>query len=435
MAPTELDFLVDEVRLDAAAARSVVLVPVRELLLEPAFEPALADEREDALAPPRAEERAVVFDAAERDEPFAAPDFAADREPLDLEADREPDDFEADREPDFAAERDPDFEAVDFLAPDLADDFAADFLAPDFAPDFAVDFFAPDLAEEDLAEEDLALEDLVPDDFAEDFFAPDLAVDLALDFAADLVPDDFAADFFAPLLALDDFAADRAPPFADEADFLAPVLAALFAEPDFDEDVPEDFAAVRDAEPALFFAPAFAGVFRPLVEPRFALLLFADDEAEPLLPAPPVLISLVLDLSSVGIAASFKDLHVQPSRLHKATSLYQASSGYRKVSEVERVRFLWILLFSRLDRLASARRNGLRNQTHPACSMRAAQGLNTMIGAPARASIFPCAATHCRINAVARHCPINALANSSARRPAQRSRRDARRAPALETEM
>jgi hypothetical protein len=153
---------------------------------------------------------------------------------------------------------------------------------------------------------------------------------------------------------------------------LEPFFAPLFAELDLDEDVLEDFAAVRDDEPALFFAPDFAEVFRPLAEPRFALLLFADDEADPLLPAPLVLISLVLDLSSVGIAASFKDLHVQPSRLHKATSLYQASSGYRKVSEVERVRFLWILLFIARDRLASTPRNRLRNQTHLASPISAA---------------------------------------------------------------
>jgi hypothetical protein len=130
-------------------------------------------------------------------------------------------------------------------------------------------------------------------------------------------------------------------------------LPALLAELDFVDELPEDLAAVRDEAPALFFAPALAGVFRPLFEPLFALLFLADDEAEPLLPAPPILISIVLDLSSVGIAASFKDLHVQPSRLHKATSLYQASSEYRKVSEVVCVLFLWILLIGRRCRVAS----------------------------------------------------------------------------------
>jgi len=191
-----------------------------------------------------------------------------------------------------------------------------------------------------------------PDDLAALFFAVVLAPDFALDLVLDL-----AADFFAPPLAPVDFAVDFAPPFADEADFFAPdfaaLLPALLAELDFVDELPEDLAAVRDAEPALFFAPDFAGVFRPLVELLFALLFLADDEAEPLVPAPLILISLVLDLSSVGIAASFKDLHVQPSRLHKATSLYQASSDYRKVSEVERVRFLWILLLNMRRRVAS----------------------------------------------------------------------------------
>jgi hypothetical protein len=182
-------------------------------------------------------------------------------------------------------------------------------------------------------------------------------------------PDDFDADFAV------DFAADLAPPFADDAAFFAPPvfappLPALFAELDLVDELPDDLAAVRDGEPVLFFATDFAGVFLPLAEPLFALLFLADDEAEPLLPAPPILISLVLDLSSVGIAASFKDLHVQPSRLHKATSLYQASSGYRKVSEVERVRFLWILLMAEPSSLASSAQNSLRKWTGLECRNR-----------------------------------------------------------------
>jgi hypothetical protein len=191
-----------------------------------------------------------------------------------------------------------------------------------------------------------------------------LALDLVLDFAADFLAPPFAPDDFDADLAVD-FAADFDPPFADEVAFfaapvLAPLLPALFAELDLVDELPDDLAAVRDGEPVLFFATAFAGVFLPLDEPLFALLFLADDEAEPLLPAPPMLISLVLDLSSVGIAASFKDLHVQPSRLHKATSLYQASSEYRKVSEVERVRFLWILLLIMRWRIASTAQNGVR---------------------------------------------------------------------------
>ena len=297
----------------------------------PPFDPPLADdERDDAFVPPRAEERADVFAADERDEDLDPPDF----DPPDFEADRDPDDLLA---PDFAA---------DFLAPDLPDDLAADFLAPDFADDV----FAPDLAD------DLAADFLAPD-FADDVFAPDLAEDLAEDLADDLAP-----DFFAP-----DFAEDLA------AVFLAPDFAAPdFDEPDFVEllldELPVDFAAVFfEDEAALFFAPDFAGAFLPLEEPLFAPLFFAEDEPDPLvLPAPLVLISLVLDLSSVGIAASFKDLHVQPSRLHKATSLYQASSGSRKVSEVERVRFLWILLFRAPSALASTERKDLPEST---CAM------------------------------------------------------------------
>jgi hypothetical protein len=42
-----------------------------------------------------------------------------------------------------------------------------------------------------------------------------------------------------------------------------------------------------------------------------------------------------VDLSSVGIFASFRRPRVQPSRLHKATSLYQPGSAERKVLEVE----------------------------------------------------------------------------------------------------
>jgi hypothetical protein len=275
-------------------------------LLAPPFDPPLAEEaRVEVLALLRADERAEVFRADDLDPP----------------------DFDAEREP------------ADFRAPLLADDLAADFLAPDFAADFRAPLLADDLAADFLAV---------------DFFAPLLADDLAADFLAV----DFAADFLAP---------DFAPLFA-ALFFAVPFEAPALEEPDLDEllfdELPDDFAAVFfEDDAALFFAPDFAEAFLPLDEPLFPLLLFADD-AEPLvLPAPLILVSLVLDLSSVGIAASFKDLHVQPSRLHKATSLYQASSGYRKVSEVERVRFLWILLTADPSSLASSAQNSLRKWT------------------------------------------------------------------------
>jgi hypothetical protein len=44
---------------------------------------------------------------------------------------------------------------------------------------------------------------------------------------------------------------------------------------------------------------------------------------------------MVFDLSSVGIAASFKAFAQQPSRLIKATSLYQVSSDIRTIDQVE----------------------------------------------------------------------------------------------------
>jgi hypothetical protein len=121
--------------------------------------------------------------------------------------------------------------------------------------------------------------------------------------AAAFVPAFFAAPFAAPLAA---------PRFA------APVLALVFLALVFLAPA-VDFAAARFVVAPAFLAPAFL----PLVEP---LLFRAVLDAEPLAALLPVLVSLMVDLSSVGIVASFKGLRVQPSRLHKATSLYQASS-------------------------------------------------------------------------------------------------------------
>jgi hypothetical protein len=105
----------------------------------------------------------------------------------------------------------------------------------------------------------------------------------------------FAAVFLAP-----DFLAP---------DFLAPDLAAVFRAVVF--LAPDFFAAV-------FLAPDFLAPDFRAPEPRE--LLFAGV----VLPLLLVMLSLepiAFDLSSVGIAASFKGLRATPSRLIKATSL------------------------------------------------------------------------------------------------------------------
>jgi hypothetical protein len=112
-APTALDFFVEEVRLDAAAARCVVLPA-------PFFEAPFAEERDAVFEPPRAVERAAVFFEEERLADFV--DFAADFRAGDF----------------FAAV----FLAAVFFAPVLAEaDLAVDFFAADF---FAVVFLAAD---------------------------------------------------------------------------------------------------------------------------------------------------------------------------------------------------------------------------------------------------------------------------------------------------
>ncbi|WP_202049842.1 hypothetical protein [Microvirga mediterraneensis] len=158
--------------------------------------------------------------------------------------------------------------AVDFLAADLAGAFrAVVFLATVF---LAVVFFAADLA----------------DERAVVFLAADLAADFAVVFLATAF---LAVVFFAPDLA-EDFAADR------EVDFAAVFLVA-------------DLAVVFLA--AVFFVPAFLAV---LVELRRALLFLA---VFLVLVAPVSPVNSIVSgfLVSVGIAASFKGLRVQPSRL------------------------------------------------------------------------------------------------------------------------
>jgi hypothetical protein len=202
---------------------------------------------------------------------------AAARFVVDLDALR---DFDADftalrlelRAADFrAAGRAEDGRAEDFLAADLAEVFrAVVFFAAVF---FAVVFLAADLADERAGAF-----------FAEDFLAADFAVVfLATAFLAVVF---LAVVFFAPDLA-EDFDAGRA------VDFAAVFLAAVFFVP-------------------AFFVPAFLAV---LVELRRALLFFAVFFLVLVAPVSPVNNIVSGFLVSVGIAASFKGLRVQPSRL------------------------------------------------------------------------------------------------------------------------
>ncbi|WP_147282396.1 hypothetical protein [Microvirga subterranea] len=281
--PTVPDFLVEEVRLEAAAARLVEPDELRDLealLLAALFVPPLAAlrllERDAGFA---AERDAVERAALERLADFDAP-FALLREAVEREGDA--------------------FLAVDFAAVFLAEDREVADLAAVF---FAAVFFAPDLAAD---------------------FAPDLAAVFVPDFAALLAAvrvEDLAAVLLERAV---DFAADFVPELREavlfEPDFDA-LLAAVFVPPERDE-VPVDFEALlRAVEVPDFLAPDLAEdveppVFLALDELRRALLFFAPDFLVLVAPVSPVN-SIVsgLDLSSVGIAASFKGLRVQPSRL------------------------------------------------------------------------------------------------------------------------
>jgi hypothetical protein len=214
------DFFVEEVRLEAAAARlGDDLDVLRDLD---------AELREVDFTAPRLELRDAVFLAEERDAPERDEDFRA-AEPVDF------------AEVFFAAVflevvfLAAVFLAVVFLAPDFADDLAEVFLAVVF---LAAVFLAPDLAED---------------------FAADLEVDLEADLEVD-----FAAVFLVPAF----------------------LVAELF-EPDF-------LALDELLRELLFFA-----VFLVLVAPV----------------SPVNSIVSGFDFVSVGIAASFKGLRVQPSRL------------------------------------------------------------------------------------------------------------------------
>ncbi len=219
------DFFVEEVRLDAAAARfGVDLEALRDFAAE------------DFVAP-RLELRDAVFLAEERDAP--------ERAEVERDADFRAVD-EAERAVVFLAAV---FFAVVFLAVVF---FAAVFLAPDFAEDFVAD----------LAEVFLAVVFLAAVFLAVVFLAPDLAEDFEADFEVD-----FAAVFLAAV-------------------FVPDFLAAVLFEPDF-------LALDELLRELLFFA-----VFLVLVAP-----------------VSPVNSIVSGFLVSVGIAASFKGLRVQPSRL------------------------------------------------------------------------------------------------------------------------
>jgi hypothetical protein len=242
------DFFVEEVRLDAAAARFVVDLD------------ALRDFFAEDLAAPRLELRAAGFLAA---------DERAELERAELER------AEVEREAGFLAADEVERAEV-FFAADLVPDFAEVFLAAVFLA--AV--FVPVLLRAPVLAED---------------FAAVREVDLAAVFlAAVFVPDFLAAVLFEP-------------------DFEA-----LFVALERDE-VPVDFAAVlRELEVPDFLAPDLAEdevPFAALVELRRALLFFVDFLVLVAPVSPVNNIVSGFDLSSVGIAASFKGLRVQPSRL------------------------------------------------------------------------------------------------------------------------
>nr|WP_244470825.1 hypothetical protein [Microvirga massiliensis] len=198
-----------------------------------------------------------------------------------------------------------------------------------------------------------------------------------------------AAVFFAPVFRAVVFRAAvfravvfRAAVFLAVPRFVAlfvPLLAAVFRAAVFFAPV---FRAVVFRAVVFLAAPRFVALFVPLLAAVFrAAVFFAPVFRAPVLRAPVLLapvrapvvdafrvvrllragfVSVVdssvvssgmsvltspnqVDLSSVGISASFRRPRVQPSRLHKATSLYQPGSAERKVLEVEFACFLWIL--------------------------------------------------------------------------------------------
>lgn len=196
-------------------------------------------------------------------------------------------------------------------------------------------------------------------------------------FADDLVPDfeppRADEDFFAPAERALDRVADFEPLF--EADLEPPLEADLVDfEPALDVDFEallfaplllEDLEALFLAPPADFFAPLFlADEVLLLAEDLVPFLAPDEDPLEPLFregeeveepPDEPLVLDwlVVFDLSSVGIAASFMAFAQQPSRLIKATSLYQVSSDNRTPHQVELAHLLWIVRRAHARALAS----------------------------------------------------------------------------------
>jgi hypothetical protein len=203
----------------------------------------------------------------------------------------------------------PDFFVAEVRLEAAAARFVVDLAAPRA---FEADFTAPRL---ELREADFRAVERAEVERAEDFLAADLAeVFLAVVLAVVFL----AAVFFAVVFLAADLADERA------GVFLAAVLAVVFlataflAVVFFAPDLAEDFVADREVDlaavflAAVFFVPAFLAV---LVEPRRALLFFA---VFLVLVAPVSPVNSIVsgfDLVSVGIAASFKGLRVQPSRL------------------------------------------------------------------------------------------------------------------------
>jgi hypothetical protein len=199
--------------------------------------------------------------------------------------------------------------------------FFADDLVPDFEPPRAdEDFFAPERALDRVAD----FEPLFEADLE-----PPLEADL-VDFepALDDLEDDFEALLFAPLLLDDLEALFLAPP----ADFFAPLFL-----------VDEVLLLAEDLVP--FLAPD--------EDPLEPLFREGEEVEEP--PEEPLVLDwlVVFDLSSVGIAASFMAFAQQPSRLIKATSLYQVSSDNRTPHQVEFAYLLWIVRRAHAPGLAS----------------------------------------------------------------------------------
>jgi hypothetical protein len=200
----------------------------------------------------------------------------------------------------------PDFFVAEVRLEAAAARFVVDLDAPRA---FEADFTAPRL---ELREADFRAVERAEVERAEDFLAADLAeVFLAVVF--------LAAVFLAVVFLAADLADERVAVFLAAVFFAVVFLATAFlAVAFFAPDLAEDFVADREADfaavflAAVFFVPAFLAV---LVEPRRALLFLA---VFLVLVAPVSPVNSIVsgfDLVSVGIAASFKGLRVQPSRL------------------------------------------------------------------------------------------------------------------------